>query len=247
MNKENNEKPYFLRRLVAYLIDLILVSLLAGVISLLVIKDETYNKDTERLMQLTKDYSTGELTKEQYTEQFDDLNYQVTKEGVGITIVNCSVALVYYVILCYFCHGITLGKYIMKLQIVSAKDKELNMGNYLLRGLLVNLILSNIASIICVYAFNKETFIAVYPKISTCFTFFILASLLFMMYRNDGRGLHDLIANTKIISTKEPKIKKEATEEIQEAKVIEEKKKVKETKKSAKKATKASKKTGGKK
>ena len=135
----------------------------------------------------------------------------------------------------------------MKLQIVSAKGKELNMGNYLIRGLLVNLILSNIASIICIYAFNKETFISVYPKISTCFTFFILASLLFMMYRNDGRGLHDLASNTKIISTKEPKIKKEDKEEITEAKVIEEKTEVKETKKSTKKSTKTTKKTGGKK
>ena len=45
----------------------------------------------------------------------------------------------------------------------------------------------------------------------------MLFSIVFIMYREDGRGLHDLLANTKVISTKKGK------EEI-EANVIEEKK-----------------------
>ena len=228
MNKEskNREKPYFLKRIVAYLIDLIIVTLLASAISLVFIKNENYNRDSERLMELTKKYSSGEITREEYSTAFDELNYVITRESVDITIINCSVALVYYVIMCYFCHGITLGKYIMKLQIVSANDKKLNLGHYLLRGLFVNLILSNLLSIILVLSLNKNAFISIYPKVSSGLTFFLLASMLFVMYREDGRGLHDLIANTKVISTKVDKNKEEKNEkeEIVEAKVIEEKK-----------------------
>lgn len=237
----NREKPYFLKRIVAYLIDLIIVTLLASVISMVFIKNENYTMQTERLMELTKKYTSNEISKEEYAKEYNDLNYNITKESVDVTIINCSVAVVYFVILCYFCHGITLGKYIMKLQIVSAKEKELNMGNYLLRALFVNLILSNIVSISFVLLMNKETFISIYPKVSTALTFFLLASILFVMYREDGRGLHDLIAGTKIISTKEPKIKEEVKEEIKEAKVIEEKKTEKP------KSKKTTKKTGGKK
>lgn len=224
MNNTNIEKPSFLKRSVAYLIDIILVALLATAISMVFIDNTKYQGRTEELMSLTKNFTEGKITKEEYSEQFDTLNYYLTKEGVGTTIVNCSVAIVYYVILCYFCHGITLGKYLMKLQIVSANDKELNIGHYLLRGLFVNLILSNLVSIICVYTMNKDTFISIYPKASNVLTIFLLVTLLFMMYRNDGRGLHDLISNTKVISTKEPKIKEEVKEEVVEAKVIEEKK-----------------------
>ena len=115
MNFEKKEKPYFLRRSIAYLIDIIIVTLLATVISMIFIDNTNYQKKSEELMQLTKKYTDGEITREEYSKEFDTLNYYVTKEGIGTTIANCSVAIVYYVILCYFCHGITLGKYIMKL------------------------------------------------------------------------------------------------------------------------------------
>ena len=240
MNKENIDKPSFLKRIVAYLIDMILVALLATAISMVFVDNSKYKGRTQELMKLTQSYIDQEVTKEEYSEQFDNLNYYLTKDGVGTTIVNCSVALVYYVILCYFCHGITLGKYLMKLQIVSSNDKELNMGHYLIRGLFVNLILSNLISIIFVYTMNKETFINIYPKASNILTLFLLASVLFVMYRNDGRGLHDLVSNTKVISTKNSiinvdKINEPVKEEVVEAKVIEEKKTTTKKKTSSKK------------
>ena len=204
---------------------------------MLFIDNTNYKAQTERLMQLTSKYTSNEITKEEYTKQFDELNYYLTKEGVGTTIVNCSVALVYYVILCYFCHGITLGKYLMKLRIVSSNDKELNMGHYLIRGLLADLILSNLISVIFVYAMNKDTFVSIYPKASNVITVFLLASIIFMMYRNDGRGLHDLASNTKVINTK-VKLEEEVKEEIKEANVIEEKKVNNTKKKTTKKSTK---------
>ncbi len=237
-NDINREKPLFIKRVGAYLIDIIIVTLLATVISMIFIKNENYQKRSDELMKLTKDYTAGEITREEYSKEFDNLNYYVTKEGVGTTIINCSVAIVYYVVLCFFCHGITLGKYLMKLQIVSANEKELNMGNYLLRGLFANLILSNLVSIIFVYSMSKDTFVSVYPKVSSVLSLFILVTILVIMYRNDGRGLHDLMANTKVISTKEGKIAEEKKEEVVEAKVIEEKKVTKKTTSTKKKSTK---------
>lgn len=225
----NNEKPYFLKRFAAYLIDLIIVTLLASAISLVFLKNTTGQTSTEEYMTLTKKYTSGEITQEEYTKASNEFNYLMTKENVGITIVNIGVALVYYVILCYFCHGITLGKYLLKMRIVSSKDKELNMGNYLLRALFVNLLLTNIISVVFVSVLDKESFMSIYPKISNGLTIFLLATLIFMMYRSDGRGLHDMISGTVVISTKEPK-NKENVQEVTEAKVIEEKEDVKETK-----------------
>lgn len=239
MINEKREKPYLFRRVIAYLVDLIIVTLLATAISMLVVDNTNYQQKTDELMNLTKQYTSNEITREEYSEKFDELNYYVTKEGVGTSIINCSVAIVYYVILCFFCHGITLGKYLTKLQIVSANDKELNIGNYLIRGLLVNLILSNLVSIIFVYTMSKSTFISIYPKISSVLTLFLLVTMLFTMYREDGRGLHDILSGTKIISTKVPKAKEEDKVEIKDANIIEEKKiDKKTTKKNTKKEVK---------
>ena len=237
----NREKPYFLKRFAAYLIDLIAVTLLATAISLVFVDTNKSKNYTEELMSLTKKYTDKEITQEEFSKQTDELNYVIAKETVDVSIINVSVALVYYVVLCYFCHGITLGKYLMKLRIVSNNDKELNIGNYLLRSLLVNMVLSNLLSIILVLTLSKTSYISIYPKVSNVITVLLLATIIFIMYRQDGRGLHDIISNTLVISTKEPKIKEEVKEEIVEAKVIDE---VKTTKKTIKKSTK---KTGGKK
>lgn len=219
----DREKPYFIKRVVAYAIDFIIVTLLATVLSMILIKNTaSYQQKTEQLLELTRKYTAGEISKEQYSKDFDELNYYVTREGVGTTIINCSTAIVYYVILCYFCHGITLGKYLMKLRIVSNNSKDLNIGNYLIRGLFVNLILSNLVSVIFVYTMSKSTFVSIYPKVSSVLTLFLLVTVLFIMYRNDGRALHDLMANTKVISTKGTK--EENNDSVKEAEVITEKK-----------------------
>ena len=237
MNKDI-QKPTFFRRTVAYVIDILLVTLLATAISMVFIDNTSYKSKTNELMELTKQYTEKKITQEEYSKQFDEMNYYLTKDGVGTSIINCSVAIVYYVVLCFFCHGITLGKYIMKLRIVSANEKELNMGNYLIRGLFANLILSNLVSIIFVSVMSKSTFISVYPKVSSVLSLFLLATIIFIMYRNDGRGLHDLLSNTKVINVKNISEKETVKEEVVEAKVIEEKpatKKKTTTKKNTKK------------
>ena len=245
MNKENlkvnvnREKPFLLKRVVAYLIDMIFVSVLATAISLVFINNTNYGKQAEQLIKLTEKYANKEITVEEFSQQSEELNYYLTKESVGTTIVTFSVAIVYYVVLCYYCNGITLGKYLMKLRIVSANENKLNAGNYLLRALFANLILSNLISIVFVLSMNKDTFTSIYPKINNVLSLFLLVTMLFIMYRNDGRGLHDLIANTKVISTKEVKLNVEVTDaNVIEEKQIEEKKTDKKTNKSKKKEAK---------
>ena len=246
----NKEKPYFLKRLAAYLIDLIIVSVLATLISLVFIKEQLKTNYTGELMSLKEQLSKKEITEEEFNNLSNDLIYINAKDTVGTTIIITGVSLVYYVILCYFCNGITLGKYLFKLQIVSSKDKKLNIGNYLLRGLLVNSILSYIINAVLVLTLNKEGFLSIYNVSSNVLTIFLLASLITMMYRQDGRGLHDMISGTVVISTKASKDKKEENkEEVVEAKVIEEKVEKEEKKETKNKKTKkkAVKKTGGKK
>lgn len=237
MNKDVN-KPTFFKRVVAYVIDIFVVLLLSSIIIYIINNGD--NRDAayfdnlrilnEKVSATEEKYKKEEITKEEYdelykeyTKESDDLYYNNVKETVDVSIATASISLVYYVILCYFCHGITLGKYIMKLRIVSANDKELNLSHYLIRGLLVNLILSNIINIICVYSMSKATFLSIYPKLSSALSIFILVTILFIMYREDGRGLHDLLSNTIVVSTKKIKTDSKPKDIVEEAKVIEEK------------------------
>lgn len=312
----NRNKPYFLRRVIAYLIDMIIVMLLSSIISMIIfnrndnqkqaeqllqltgltskyegekITKEEYNSELDKLIeQLTKDgleepiesfvaitkqyamdevskeeyeenlsktvnnieesgtgfstakmymlmndYTSGSISSEEFNKEYNILNYYVTKDNLPTLTTYCIMALIYYVIMCYFCHGITLGKYIMRIRITSANDKELNMGNYLLRSIFINLILSYLASIILVTLLDINSFSNVSSKVSTVLTLLIIASMITMMYREDGRGLHDLIANTIVVSIKKNKESIE-TDEVKEAIVVKEEKRKPANKKSKK-------------
>ena len=216
------KKPYMYKRFIAYFIDLLAIALIAGSLAVIFNVSKKADKDTEKIFQVYEKYANKEITREEFVEEYNNTNYELTINSKEVTIITIAVTIIYYVIMCYFCHGITLGKYIMKIRIVSANERKLNILNYLLRSLIINSILSNLVSLILVSTLSKDSYISISSKISNGFTIIMVISFIFMMYRDDGRGLHDLISNTKVIDLK--KDKKEETEKIEEATIVSEEK-----------------------
>lgn len=231
----SNEKPKIHKRIIAFIIDLLVVTLLSGLISSFLTNEEAYNKDTQELFELVSKTTSGEITNEEYNKQYQELSYSLNVDSLPITLITIGVTVVYYVIMLYFANGITLGKYIMKLRIVSANDKELNMFNYLLRSLIVNSLLANLVTVLMIKFLSKDMFISIYSKVSSVFSLLLIIAFIFIMYREDGRGLHDLIGNTKVVELNNLKNEDYTQkEEVKDAMVIEEVKKSKVNKKEGK-------------
>ena len=213
------KKPYMYKRILAYLIDIIIVTLLSSIVSLVFVDNTNYTRDSEKIFELAKKLTANEIERDEYYKELDSLNYELTKNSVEVTIITCSVSLVYFVVLCYYCNGITLGKYLMKIKIVSAKGKKLNIGNYFLRSLVIDLILSHSISLILFYTLSKNDFITYYSKVSNGITLLLVLSFILIAFRNDGRGVEDFMGNTKVINFDDIK-----ENEAEEAVVIKEKK-----------------------
>ncbi len=218
----NKKKPFVYKRVIAYVIDLLIVTLISGILTVVFTDNSSYEKDTERMLDLTQKYTSKEINDEEYYKQFDELNYQMTLDSVSVTAITCGVSIIYYVILCYYCHGITLGKYIMKIKIVSSNGKKLNLGNYLLRCLVINMVLSNFINVFLVETLSKTSFLSIYSKVSNGFTLLLLLSFILVMYREDGRGVEDFMGNTKIVNIKDEEVNDNS---IEEATIINEVKK----------------------
>lgn len=224
------EKPYIYKRVIAFIIDTLIVTVLSGLLTIVFTNSDKYNEDNKKLLELTEKIVSEKQDQDKYMKEFNELNYDLTKDSIEVTIITIGVSIVYYSIMCYFCNGITLGKYILKLKITSANDKELNILNYFLRSLIVNSILSNIVIIILINTLSKESYINISGRVGNVFTILMIVSFIMMMYRDDGRGLHDLMGNTKVINIKDLEEKEEVKEEpkeIEEATIVEEKKQTK--------------------
>lgn len=200
------------KRVLAYLVDIMIISFVSLLLTYFVPTSENYNKLNKEFETLTIDYRNQEVTMEEYLEKGTDINYQLNKEGVPQTIVSTVLSIIYFVVLAYFMNGETLGKKLMKIKITSNNDKKLTMNNYLIRALVIDSVLMNIITIITILLFSKDIYLTSYNIISYVFSFVYIVSLAMILFSKNGRGLQDILANTKVISTETIEEKQEVLE-----------------------------------
>lgn len=239
-----------LKRIIAYLIDILIVSIVVTpFINIKAINPyiDDYNKYYEEYTKLIEDANNGDIdtNSDEYKDQVIDLNYKIAEYKVINSSISVVSLIIYFVIIQYFLRGQTIGKKILKLRVVSNKDKELNISHYFVRSLILNNIIFSIILIAGVYLFGKNGYYNLSMVVSYLQLLVMSVIILMVVLRRDNRGLHDFVAGTKVISTevinnevevKEIPSKKEEKETI-EVEVKEENKPTKNNNKTKAKTT----------
>ena len=195
-----------LKRIIAYLIDILIVSIVVTpFINIKAINPyiDDYNKYYEEYTKLIEDANNGDIdtNSDEYKDQVIDLNYKIAEYKVINSSISVVSLIVYFVIIQYFLKGQTIGKKILKLRVVSNKDKELNIGHYFVRSLILNNIIFSIILIVGVYLFGKNGYYNLSMVVSYLQLLVMSVIILMVVLRRDNRGLHDFLAGTKVIST----------------------------------------------
>ena len=190
-------KASFGSRLASYIIDFFIINILISVICYaLPTKENNIEND---LSNLTNQLISGEITSNEYIEEYKDLLYENNKNNVNSNIVNLVLAVAYFAIFQYMNKGQTIGKKLLSIRVVDKDSKEpINVG----KGLLRTIIIQNIISLfiaIALIGINKNIYTTTYLTITEVEGILVLISAIFVLYRKDGRGLHDMIANTMVI------------------------------------------------
>lgn len=193
-----------LKRIIAYVIDIAIVTILVTFISQIKVINpylEDYNKTYEEYNELLEDMENEEISKEDYQEKLVELNYELGKYNVSNGIITIVSLILYFGVLQMMMHGQTVGKRIMKLKLTYKNDnKELNFGNYLIRTIILNNIIFRILIIAGVFFLNKNAFYKYTSTISFCESIIESVILIMVVLKKDNRGLHDLLAGTRVIS-----------------------------------------------
>lgn len=220
-----------LKRVMAYVIDVLIVTLLMSfIVSQSFINPyideymDSYNEYTE-LVQKAQDGEIDTDT-EEYKEKTIALNYEVSKYKVVSSSITVVGMILYFVVLQWALKGQTLGKKLMKIRVVANnEDKELNIGNYFLRSLILNNIVFSIILIVGVYIFKENGFYTLSMVVSYLQMLVTTIIMLMVVLRKDFRGLHDVVAGTKVIDLN-PMVVEEANSNVSEDKKIIETKEV---------------------
>lgn len=224
-----------LKRVMAYIIDVLIFSIvLTPIINWSVINPyiDEYTENYSEYTELIEQANAGEIDTEtdEYKDKIVDLNYNINKYKVISSSISVVGFILYFAVLQWALKGQTIGKKIMKIRVVANKeDKKLNVGNYILRSLILNNIIFSIILIIGVYIFKAPGYYTLSMVVSYLQLLVMSLIMLMVVLRKDFRGLHDFVAGTKVIDLVVP-VQDEASlekEEVEEKQVIEVKEKVK--------------------
>lgn len=196
-------KPISYKRIVAYVLDIMLVTIISTMLTYFLPENKEYNKSLDKYSSLLNNVTNEELTEEEFLKETNDIIYDINMNSVTINIVTTVLTISYFVVFTYFMNGQTLGKKLMNLKIVSTSKKKLTMNNYLVRGLLINTILMNVLEVIFILGLNKQTYLKANDIITYIFGIIYIITFGMILFREDKRGLHDYLAGTKVISVKD--------------------------------------------
>lgn len=188
-----------LKRIIAFVFDIVIVSLVVSLINLLPLdpyKDkykDAYEKYNEVVQKSTED------EKNDYKDEIIELNYEVYKYRTYSSMFSATALILYFGVLPLVMNGQTLGKKMMKLRVVSNNEKKLNFWKYLIRIVILNNIWLSLINVGAVYVVSGVKFYYVTYVISMLSSLIYMLNLIMVMFRKDNRGLHDMVAGTKVI------------------------------------------------
>ena len=172
------------------------------------------NKDYEEVV--SKYYKDGKLSKKNYDKlseevgrdfqgEYKSIYYKLSKYSVIGNVVQVIVIFAYFVGINLLTKGQTVGKKIMKLQIINNKDSssKVSLLSYFIRTLILYNPVYYLAIIIGVYVFSSSDFYNWALVWSNIKNYLDIVIVIMVVIRLDGRGLHDLLAGTRVITLDE--------------------------------------------
>ena len=230
---ENNNKVSMFKRIVAFMIDFLIVAILSGIVIYAIPHNEKYKETIEnnsaiRELLSKENYDSNEYMKLSTEMTYDSYKYGMLENGITILIM-----ISYFTLFTYFANGQTLGKKIVKTQVLTVDGKDPGLLRSFGRSLIISRSFGDIITLLLVISMKKATFVKSYYYIDMIITVIWIACPIVAIWRQDGRGLHDLIAGTMVLDKR--KLPQEE-EKVIEAK-IEEKKDQKVVKKETTKKT----------
>ena len=203
-----NKEVAVSKRISAYLIDILVVFVLISLISEIRFINPTYDKYIEtygKYNQILEDYSNKKIDINEYNKLYNEVYYEVSKYGVSYNIIIIVVMILYFGLFQYCTKGQTIGKKLMRIRVVNNSDNgKVSFIKYILRiipvyYLYIGSLLPLIINSILIYVLNYNNYLNVTLIVSYIFLGMAIGSFIVLNIKKDKRGLHDLIANTKVI------------------------------------------------
>lgn len=188
----------FLKRFLAYLIDIILVGTIMGIISaIFTTKNATVLSN--QFLELNEQVINTKLDFGIYYSRVADITLSLDRENFMVNIINCVIIILYFVVLPLYKNGQTLGKKIFKIKIVREDKEDLTANELIIRNIVVNGLLNTFLAFCLVFLLSGFEYFTITSILGFIQFVLVVVSACMIIFRKDKKGLHDIITKTKVV------------------------------------------------
>lgn len=191
-----------LQRLGAYIIDYIFILLLItllGQIRFLNPTFDEYYKTYDESMEMISNTNEEDIFKLLESEEYSLANYNLAKYSVSISIISIIVYLGYFVGFQKWNKNQTLGKKLFNIEVASIENTDVKWWQILLREIIIYNLIAEILYVILILFLNVNSYFMISNIILAISSLISLINVILILFRKDGRGLHDLLAKTIVV------------------------------------------------
>ena len=192
----------FKKRLLAYFIDIIILSLILTFVGLFIPSNSNLVNLNNELMSVNNNFMNQEIDAITFINQYSNIGYSIARELFLSNLISVAVGIIYFIVYPLYNGGQSIGKKIIGLKIVSVDDSDVSSNSLLIRYLLMESIGATIISMCLIFVIKDFYYILCDSILSFLQFLVVIISVFMVIYRRDKRSLPDLIAGTKVIEVK---------------------------------------------
>ena len=196
--KKKTKKAYFVQRLIAFLIDILLVYTITSIVAMPFVDTKESKKVNEEINEVLDQTTKQEITTREFADRNMDLSYRVARKNGIISLITLVMNILYFMVFQLYNKGQTIGKQIMKIR-VKSDHGELTMNQMIFRAFIANSILLDLITFMFMLSNSRLVYFYGITTFSTLQYSITLISIFMILIRKDGCAIHDLLVHTKVV------------------------------------------------
>lgn len=187
------------KRVLSYIIDLLVVLLITFLICLIIPKENNLYKVQGSMNLLNEQILKKEINFSTYFNNYSILIHEIDGYNYINYIVTLIIIVLYFIILPKLLKGQTIGMKLLKLRLIEKNKDEISINSLIIRSLIFNGILYFMGLIILHLLFSDKIYFISVIILGIIQILLVITSCFMIIYRKDKRGLHDILSSSKVI------------------------------------------------
>ena len=193
-----SNKASLLRRILAFLIDFALVTIVVVAISSLLPKNNNID-----VLNIEFNDTVSNMENVSFSVSFNQMALiykDLDQARIMYSVINAVMIFIYFIFIPYFFDGKTVGKKILKIKTVRNDKECLSLKNLVIKNMIDTGLMYMLFSLMLIYILPGYSYFIFVIALSILQISLIVASICMIIKRKDKRGLNDILSGTKVVN-----------------------------------------------